>query len=86
MFTFNTVTFIASIEGGKGGLSITFHTVSQKSSFTYHQHYSLFIDLYLTRSFRKTCPFRPLTYIHLDCQLGFEKRYQRWPKYEGVCS
>ena len=25
-------------------------------------------------------------YIHLDCQLGFEKRYQRWPKYESVCS
>ena len=22
----------------------------------------------------------PLTYIHLDCQLGLEKRYQRWPK------
>ena len=28
----------------------------------------------------------PLTYIHLDCQLGFEERYQRWPKYESVCS
>ena len=24
----------------------------------------------------------PLTYIYLDCQLGFKKRYQRWPKYE----
>ena len=21
----------------------------------------------------------------LDCLLGFEKRYQRWPKYESVC-
>ena len=24
--------------------------------------------------------------IHLDCLLGFKERYQRWPKYESVCS
>ena len=44
------------------------------------------------RSYRSSCirvhwlQYRTLTYIHLDCQLGFEKRYQRWPKYESVCS
>ena len=26
-----------------------------------------------------------LIYIHLDCQLGFVKCHQRWPKYESVC-
>ena len=28
----------------------------------------------------------PLTNIHLDCLLGFKERYERWRKYEGVCS
>ena len=46
------------------------YTIITRSNYTWV--YSLYV--------------RPLTYIHLDCQLGFEKRYQRWPKYESVCS
>ena len=32
------------------------------------------------------CVCNSLTYIHLDCQLGFEKRYQRWPSCSHVSS
>ena len=50
------------------------------------KHWTVFLVSDHPKKIGTSDAFYALTYIYLDCQLGFEKRYQRWPKYESVCS